>query len=82
MGFMQLPNSPCILTKGPNKNKIHLGLYVDDFLYFSQNTEALQTFETKLKTRLNFDFDEDPNHFLGLKLDCTHNDKEMAVTIS
>jgi hypothetical protein len=47
------PNAPCIFTGQilPNKAPIYVGIYVDDFIYFSQDPEVEKAFETMLPTR-------------------------------
>ena len=71
IGIFPLPNAPCIFTGTPcpGEPPIYLGLYVDDFIYFSQSPKTEQTFETLIqqKTTLNVEFQGIVKHFLGLK---------------
>ena len=77
-----MANSPCIFTKGSGDDTIYFRLYVDDFIYFSKNKSLLHEFEIELQKQLNIDFDHAPSHFLGMKLDCTHNENETSIVIT
>ena len=82
LGFISMANSPCIFTKGSGDDTIYFGLYVDDFIYFSKNKSLLHEFEIELQKQLNVDFDHAPSHFLGMKLDCTHNENKTSIVIT
>ena len=49
----------------PNKPPLYLGVYVDDFIYFSQSPEVEKSFEDKLKALTDVDFLGPVSHFLG-----------------
>eukprot|EP00957_Ditylum_brightwellii_P154334 11744661-Ditylum_brightwellii.AAC.1 len=51
MGLKQCANAPCVFTDKilPNQPPIYIGLYVDDFIYFSQSDEVDTVFEHHLK---------------------------------
>ena len=51
-------NAPCIFrgTILPNKPPLYVGVYVDDFVYFSTDTEMERAFETKLSSLTDVDF--------------------------
>ena len=68
IGFKQCPNAPCIFqgTLIPNEPPIYLGLYVDDFTYFSQSRKVEDLFETKFSEHLNVTFEEQIDYFLGI----------------
>ena len=64
-----MKNAPC-LSKGtaiPGKAPMYLGLYVDDFVYFSVDPEVEAAFEKKLKAKTLVDFMGQVTHFLGIK---------------
>eukprot|EP00557_Chaetoceros_sp_GSL56_P002018 CAMPEP_0176495642 /NCGR_PEP_ID=MMETSP0200_2-20121128/10769_1 /TAXON_ID=947934 /ORGANISM="Chaetoceros sp., Strain GSL56" /LENGTH=849 /DNA_ID=CAMNT_0017893541 /DNA_START=929 /DNA_END=3474 /DNA_ORIENTATION=+ len=69
------PNAPCIFTGQllPNKPPIYVGMYVDDFLYFSSDPLVEQTFEKLIpsKTSLQLEFNGPLHHFLGVEF--THS---------
>jgi len=69
IGLKQCPNAPCLfkgtLIKG--KAPIYLGLYVDDFVYFSTDKEVESKFEKELGSLTNVDFMGQVSHFLGIK---------------
>jgi len=69
------PNAPCIFTGKviPNKPPLYIGIYVDDFIYFSEDPTVETAFETMLpqKTTLQIEFNGDVHHFLGIKF--THH---------
>lgn len=46
---------------------LYLGLYVDDFVYFSTDKEVEKSFEQQLKSKTNVDFMGNVSHFLGHK---------------
>ena len=75
LGLVPCPNAPCLFTGTiiPDHPPLYVGLYVDDFLYFSTNPAVEVAFEHGLKHDLNMgvDFDPDPQHFLGLKIECS-----------
>ena len=69
IGLRNCPNSPC-LFKGnilPNKPPLYLGLYVDDFVYFSQDSTVEKAFEKKLQALTTVDFMGEVSHFLGIR---------------
>lgn len=69
IGLSQCPNAPCIF-KGqiiPNEPPLILGLYVDDFVYFSDSDAVEKAFEKKLSQLTNVDFMGRVSHFLGIK---------------
>ena len=85
IGFKQCKHAPCIF-KGhllPNKAPIYLGLYVDDFIYFSQDKEVEEHFEKVLKSKTNVDFMGQVTHFLGIRYQWRQtNDDHLHVHLS
>ena len=69
MGLRPTIDAPCIYHGKilPNLPDLYLGLYVDDFVYFSTSPEVETAFETKLKAATNVDFMGQVTHFLGHK---------------
>ena len=45
---------------------MYLGLYVDDFVYFSKSKAAEQLFEEKFSSKVNVDFNGKIGYFLGI----------------
>ena len=52
---------------------MYLGLYVDDFIYFSPNASTERYFENQLRKLVNIDFMGKASHFLGIKFQWTHH---------
>lgn len=75
LNLQPCPNAPCIFTGQiiPNKPPIYVGMYVDDFIYFSSDPSVEMAFETLLpsKTSLQLEFNGPLHHFLGVKF--THS---------
>ena len=69
LGLQPLPNAPCIFkgTILPDQPPLFLGLYVDDFVYFSESDEVEKVFQAKLEQKTNVDFMGPVTHFLGHK---------------
>jgi len=69
MGLKQCKHAPCIFkgTILPNKPPIYLGLYVDDFVYFSEDKDVEAHFEKTLQSKTNVDFMGQVTHFLGIR---------------
>jgi deoxyuridine 5'-triphosphate nucleotidohydrolase len=71
LNLQPCPNAPCIFTGTllPNKPPIYVGIYVDDFIYFSTDSDVEKAFETMLptKTSLQVEFNGPIHHFLGIK---------------
>jgi hypothetical protein len=85
IGLGPLPNAPCIFSGsfiegGP---VIYVGLYVDDFIYFSEDHATEKEFERRIneETPLNITFEGLVSHFLGLRY--THKKDALGnVTIT
>ena len=84
IGLKQCPNAPCLFKGTPIKNKppIYLGLYVDDFVYFSTNKDVENKFEKELQKLTNVDFMGQVSHFLGIKYQWRQTDKRTKVHMS
>ena len=61
-------NNPCIFRGSPDGiHEMYLGLYVDDFIYFTPNCDMEIIFEQKLKSITSVDFMGEVSHFIGIK---------------
>ena len=82
IGFTQCPNSPCMFEGRilPDQPPIYLGLYVDDFVYFSQSRQVEKHFEDKFSQQLNVTFENTIDYFLGINHIVTQSD-DGHVTI-
>ena len=69
MGFQKCVNDPCILVgySPGGTEPIYVGVYVDDFVYFSADAAAEKWFETKLCELLTVDFMGVVSYFLGCR---------------
>jgi hypothetical protein len=69
VGLKPHPSSPClfsgVLIKG--QPPLYLGLYVDDFIYFSESDEVELKFEKDFGALLDTDFNNKIGYFLGVK---------------
>ena len=83
-GLEPCPNAPC-LFKGciiPGKPPIYLGLYVDDFIFFSRDKTVEKEFEKRIKATTNVDFMGNVTHFLGMRFQWRRDDTHLKVHIS
>lgn len=69
IGLQPLHNAPCIFkgTIIEDHAPLYLGLYVDDFVYFSESPQVEKEFQLQLETKTNVDFMGPVSHFLGHK---------------
>jgi hypothetical protein len=70
MGLMLSPHNPCIFygTFQEGLPPIYiLGLYVDDFKYFSPSDKMAKIFETQLGSKCQVDFTGEVSWFMGSK---------------
>jgi len=85
MGLQQCKHAPCIFKGNilPGKPPIYLGLYVDDFVYFSKDKAVEEHFESTLKSKTNVDFMGQVTHFLGIRFQWrTTPDSHIHVHLS
>ena len=68
-GLKSCPQGPCIFqgTPIPGKPKLYLGLYVDDFVYFSTDSTVEEHFKQQLSSITSVHFLGQVSHFLGIK---------------
>ena len=88
IGLKPLDNAPCIFkgTIIQGQPPLFLGLYVDDFVYFSKSTEVELEFQRQLESKTNVDFMGPVTHFLGHKFQwqsyTVDNDKHLRLHLS
>ena len=84
MNLTACPNAPCIFhgTILPNKAPIYIGVYVDDFVYFSMDPTVEKYFESQLASLTDVDFMGDVTHFLGMKFTWTRKDSHLSAHLS
>ena len=75
IGMQQHPSSNCIFYGHliPNQPPLYLGLYVDDFVYFSSSDEVEKKFEQLFSAKIEMDLNGPVTHFLGIKFTTTHH---------
>ena len=58
LGLTPCPNAPCIFTGTliEGQPSLYLGLFVDDFIYFSANSEVESNFKELFGAKFNVDF--------------------------
>ena len=67
----------------PTDKPLHLGLYVDDFIYFSEDPEIKRRFERLLSAKLKVKFMGTVNWFLGTHFEwSSHQDDSLSVHLS
>ena len=85
MGLQTSPHDPCVFF-GSLKNglpPIYVGLYVDDFKYFSSSDETELLFEQILSTKCTVDFMGEVSWFLGSKYEWENlPDGRLSVSIT
>ena len=78
-GVLSSPESPAAKTDKP----LHLGLYVDDFVYFSEDAATDQRFERLLAAKLKVEFMSTVNWFLGTHFKwSSHQDGALSRLLS
>ena len=84
VGLMKCPNSPCLFkgTVIPNAKPLYLGLYVDDFVYFSEDPKVERKFEELLGKQTNVDFMGQVSHFLGIRYQWRKTENRTQVHLS
>ena len=78
------PNAPCIFHGEtiPGRPLLYLGLYVDDFVYFSQDLSVEKTFEENFAKLTTVDFMGKATFFLGIKFTWLHDNSKVSVHLS
>jgi hypothetical protein len=76
MGLKPSPHDPCVYTGVVNPGEdydpatstrklLHIGIYVDDFVFFSEDSAEEELFRTTLASKIKVDFMGDVDYFLG-----------------
>lgn len=73
IGLRQCKNDPCVFVGSPipGKRPLYLTIYVDDFLYFSEDPDVERYFELALAQKIKVDYMGNAEFFLGIKFDWT-----------
>jgi hypothetical protein len=85
MGLRSCGNSPCLFvgTLIEGAAPIYVGIYVDDIIYFSPNSEVESKFEQLLSTIGKVEFMGQVSHFLGIEFTwCYHPDGNLSVNLN
>jgi len=84
IGLHSCPNAPCVFSGTILKNKppLYLGLYVDDFIFFSEDKQVEREFQQRLSSMTNVDFMGQVSHFLGLKFQWKQSENRLRAHIS
>jgi deoxyuridine 5'-triphosphate nucleotidohydrolase len=82
IGLKQHPSSPCIFygTLIEGEPPLYLGLYVDDFIYFSASPKVEEKFKKDFGDNIDTDFNGQIGYFLGINFECK-KDEDGDVTI-
>eukprot|EP00804_Cyclotella_cryptica_P030273 CCRYP_019237-RA/>CCRYP_019237-RA protein AED:0.06 eAED:0.03 QI:0/0/0/1/0/0/3/0/1322 len=74
MGLQASPHDPCLYSgvlhhpptlSSQHRKPIHIGLYVDDFVYYSEDADEEKRFRHMLASKIKVDFMGDVDYFLG-----------------
>ena len=84
LGLKPCPNAPCIFKGEIIKGKppLTLGLYVDDFVYFSVDDEVEKAFEEKFAKLTKVDYMGTVTHFLGIRFQWRQTPSHTQVHLS
>ena len=85
IGLKPLPNAPCIFTSCPIQGQppLYLGLFVEDFIYFSTSPEVEATFSKSFSAQYKVNFEPEIQHFLGLKFtNVQHPNRHLDVYLN
>jgi len=92
MGLKPSAHDPCMFVgvpstdaqpAGDHDKPIHVGIYVDDFVYFSEDAAVESRFENILKSDFKIDFMGTVNWFLGTHFKWSeHHDGHLSVLLS
>jgi len=64
----------------PHQAPLYLGLYVEDFVFFSQSQTVAQKFMNDISKQIKCTFTNKIDYFLGIKFECS-KDKKKNITI-
>ena len=71
IGLSNLPNSPCMFSSTivPGEPPLYVGLYVDDFAFFSVSDKVEEKFKTLLNSTYTVSYEDQLEWFLGMKFE-------------
>lgn len=80
IGLKNSPNAPCVFhgTLIDDKESFYLGLYVDDFCYFSPDPEVEQKIQDALNQHFTVDYEDEVDWFLGQKFSWKITDDNVS----
>ena len=84
MDFKSMDQDNCVFHCTPFKGEhpIYIGLYVDDFVYYSKSNRVQEWFKNELKSRIKVGFMGDFSWFLGQRYNWyTDLDSKVSVHI-
>jgi hypothetical protein len=87
MGLTQSVHDPCLFSGNllsdsspTSRSKVHVGIYVDDFVFYSEDPAIEQRFQEDLKKKVVVDFMGDVDYFLGTAFTWkSHDDGNLSV---
>ena len=85
IGLKQCQHAPCIFygTIIEGEPPLYLGLYVDDFLFFSKSNQVEEKFQQEFAKHVPVSFDSEVNYFLGVKFNHKkYKDGHVEITMS
>ena len=84
VGLKQCKNDPCVFVGSPiaGKPPLYLTIYVDDFLYFSEDPEVERYFESAFAQKITVDYMGNAEFFLGIKFDWTVSSDSVNCRLS
>ena len=77
------PNSPCVFVGKilDNEPPLYLGLYVDDFCYFSESNKVEKEFKHKLDNNYSVSYDNKLEWFLGMKFEWKMTETDLQCLV-
>ena len=85
IGLRRHPYSPCLFYGTPIQGEppLFFGLYVDNFVYFSESDAVERQFEKDFSATMDMELNGPVSHFLGIKYTTTHHpDGHVSVKMS
>ena len=81
LGLFLCPNAPCIFSGIiiEGEPPLYLGLFVDDFIYFSDSDSVEAAFKTGFASHFTADYQGNITHFLGIKFTCIREEDDLTI---
>ena len=82
IGLTRSPNSPCVYAGTIIKGQppLYVGLYVDDFIFFSKSPMVEEKFQTEFAKQVTkVTFSPQVDYFLGIKFDCSRQSQDQVT---